>query len=129
MRMKYLTITFVLLVLLAVILAGCQSQITTTQMSEANDEVDRVIKLTANNYSYSETSITVNQGQTVRIELTVSQGLHDWVVDEFSAATSQAGPGNTVTVVFIADEPGEFEYYCSVGNHREMGMVGTLIVE
>ena len=33
------------------------------------------------------------------------------------------------SVTFIADQEGSFEYYCSVGNHREEGMVGTLIVE
>jgi len=32
-------------------------------------------------------------------------------------------------VEFTADTPGEFEYYCSVGQHRANGQVGKLIVE
>ena len=32
-------------------------------------------------------------------------------------------------VQFIADKAGTFEYYCFVGNHRQMGMVGTLTVK
>jgi len=37
-------------------------------------------------------------------------------------------PGTT-SVEFVADQEGAFEYYCSVGNHRQQGMKGTLIVE
>jgi uncharacterized cupredoxin-like copper-binding protein len=32
-------------------------------------------------------------------------------------------------VQFVADKTGTFEFYCSVGNHRQMGMVGTLVVQ
>lgn len=31
-----------------------------------------------------------------------------------------------VLVLFVA---GEFEFYCSIGNHRQMGMKGVLRVE
>ncbi len=146
MKMKKMTGLIFSVILFSLILAGCQDSATVTQMpdpadtepaddtetaadTETADEVDVVIELEATNNVFSEETITVRQGQTVRIELTVTQGFHDWVVDEFSAATEQAGPGNMVSVVFTADEAGEFEYYCSVSNHRAMGMVGTLIVE
>ena len=36
--------------------------------------------------------------------------------------------GEEQTITFVADKTGGFEFYCSVGNHRAMGMVGTLIV-
>src|SRR3989344_2957339 len=35
----------------------------------------------------------------------------------------------TKTVEFTVDALGEFEYYCSVGQHRQNGQVGTLIAE
>ena len=129
MKVKYLIFVVVLFVMFSVILTSCQNQTTTTQMTEPTDDVDLVLKLTAKNFSFSEESITVKKGQTVRIELTITEGMHDWVLDEFSAATKQASSGDTVTVVFTADKSGEFEYYCSVGNHRAQGMIGTLIVE
>ena len=136
------------LVMFSLILAGCQgvptetqstvsdesepqttvSDETLTQSTELSDDLV-VIEIDAFNYAYSLETITVKKGQTVRIELTVTQGVHDWVLDDFSAATNQASAGNMVSVEFIADETGEFEYYCSVTNHRAMGMVGILIVE
>jgi plastocyanin len=80
-------------------------------------------------FGYSQEEIRVNEGDTVTINLTNSGGYHDWVVDEFDAATEKINGGGETSVTFVADETGTFEYYCSVGNHREQGMVGTLIVE
>jgi plastocyanin len=74
--------------------------------------------------------IVVQEGDTVEVTLCVTGGSHDWTVDEFDAATDMVSEGDECsTVEFVADEVGEFEYYCSVGNHREEGMVGLLIVE
>jgi plastocyanin len=80
--------------------------------------------------SDSNPDIVVQQGNTVELTLCVTGGTHDWVVDEFDAATEviSAG-GDCSTVEFVADQAGEFEYYCSVGNHRAEGMVGRFIVE
>ena len=33
------------------------------------------------------------------------------------------------SVTFTVDEAGSYEYFCSIGNHREQGMSGMLIVE
>mgnify|MGYP001580779063 CR=1 FL=1 len=73
--------------------------------------------------------IVVNEGDKVRIEFTSTEGFHDWVVDEFSAATEKVQAGGASSVEFIADKKGTFEYYCSVGKHRANGMFGKFIVE
>ena len=80
-------------------------------------------------FGYSMEEIRVKEGDTVTINLTNSGGMHDWVVDEFSAATDVIPAGGATSVTFVAGKAGTYEYYCSVGNHRERGMVGTLIVE
>jgi plastocyanin len=80
-------------------------------------------------FSFDMKEIKVKKGDTVTINFESSEGFHDWVVDEFSAATKQVQPGTPTSVTFIADKIGEFEYYCSVGSHRAQGMVGKLIVE
>ncbi|MFH1978731.1 MAG: hypothetical protein ABIJ92_05380 [Candidatus Aenigmatarchaeota archaeon] len=72
--------------------------------------------------------LTVNEGDTVRIEFTSTQGFHDWVVDEFDAATERVQTDVSTFVEFVADQKGTFEYYCSVGSHRANGMKGNLIV-
>lgn len=73
--------------------------------------------------------LRVKQGDTVTVTLRSTGGTHDFVIDEFDARTERVNAGQTTTVTFVASETGTFEYYCSVGSHRAMGMVGTFIVE
>ena len=116
-------------IIFAFALSGCQAASDNPQDTQADGEADVVIQLSAEDYSFSEKIITVQKGQRVRIELAVTEGFHDWVVDEFDVATAQVSEGDNTAVEFMADQTGEFEYYCSVGSHRAMGMVGTLIVQ
>lgn len=88
------------------------------------------VKVGATEFSFTPDEIRVNQGDTVRIVFSnTGTMMHDWTLDEFNAATKTIGPGETDTIEFVANKTGEFEFYCSVGNHRAQGMVGTLIVE
>jgi plastocyanin len=81
------------------------------------------------NYKFEPSLITVKKGDKVKITFNSTQGFHDFVVDEFGAATKQIQSPGTEVIEFVADKVGSFEYYCSVGAHRSMGMVGTLKVE
>ncbi len=81
------------------------------------------------NYSFAPATLTVKQGDTVTIIFKNNDGFHDLKIDEFQAATKQIKAGAEDSITFIADKAGTFEYYCSVGKHRQMGMKGTLIVE
>jgi plastocyanin len=83
----------------------------------------------ASNFKFSLNEIKVKQGDTVRINFVNTQGFHDFVLGEFNAKTQQLAAGKSETVEFVADKTGTFEYYCSVGQHRQMGMKGNLIVE
>lgn len=100
-----------------------------TDQATMDSENEVTINLSAENFAYSQEEITVKQGDTVTVVLDITAGTHDFVIDEFDARTDIVSTGETTEVTFVADEVGEFEYYCSVGNHRQMGMVGTLIVE
>lgn len=97
---------------------------TTADMTDAT-----VITLTGKNFEFSTDEIRVKEGETVTIKFTSTGGFHDWRVDEFDAGTEAVNPGEQTSVTFVADKKGSFEYYCSVGNHRERGMKGILIVE
>lgn len=85
--------------------------------------------VTGSNFKFSPTSLKVKKGDTVKITFKNTVGFHDFVIDEFDVQTNQIGEGDEEEVEFVADKVGTFEYYCSVGNHRKMGMVGKLIVE
>lgn len=97
-------------------------------MMEAGD-ADVVFDITGKNFAFSETEMRVKKGQKVTVNFVSTGGFHDWVVDEFNAATERVNTDGSTSVTFVADQTGEFEYYCSVGSHRQLGMVGTLIVE
>ena len=90
---------------------------------------DLTLNLTGINFAFSQEEIRVKKWQTVTINFESTDGYHDWVVDEFNAATDKVNPGTPTSVTFVADTAWEFEYYCSVGSHRANGMIGKLIVE
>lgn len=81
------------------------------------------------NFKFVPNQIKVKKGDTVKIIFKNTGGFHDLKIDEFNVGTKQLQDGAQETVQFVADKAGTFEYYCSVGQHRQMGMKGTLIVE
>ena len=97
--------------------------------SEVMMQEIKTFDLTGKNFAFSQSEIKVKKGDKVKINFKSTDGFHDWVVDEFNAKTSQVNTGGSTSVEFVADQAGMFEFYCSVGRHREMGMVGKLIVE
>ena len=89
----------------------------------------RTFIIKGQNFSFDTKEMSVNKGDTVVINFSSVDGMHDWVIDEFAARTPQIKSGETAKVTFVADKTGTFEYYCSIGQHRAMGMKGKLIVK
>jgi len=85
--------------------------------------------VSGNNFAFVPSIITVNKGDKVKVTFKNSIGFHDFVIDEYGVATKQTQAPTTEVIEFIANKKGSFEYYCSVGSHRMMGMKGTLIVK
>ncbi len=104
-----------------------------TMMASDSGSTDSQVKefvVEGSNFKFLPATITVNKGDTVKVIFKNTGGFHDFVVDEFAGAkTKQIGANAEETIEFVADKAGTFEYYCSVGNHRGMGMVGKLIVK
>ena len=142
---------FLVLLVLSVLVTGCGSSdsngyavVDTQGTNQVTGEVEdttnvqptgevKTFSLEGANFKFTmngveSPNIVVNEGDKVRIELKSGQGFHDWVVDEFSATTPRVKDGESTFVEFTADKKGTFEYYCSVGEHRQMGMKGKLIV-
>lgn len=103
--------------------------------SETNMEITaptgetREFVVNGSKFSFDPAEMSVNRGDTVKITYKNMDGTHDFVLDEFSVKTNILELGQEEVVTFIADKSGTFEYYCSVGNHRQMGMVGKLTVQ
>lgn len=89
----------------------------------------KVVSMEGGSFYYKPNVIRVKKGETVRVEMESVDMMHDFVIDELDVKSEIVRTGDTATVEFVADTVGEFEFYCSVGQHRVNGMVGTLIVE
>jgi nitrite reductase (NO-forming) len=96
-------------------------------IEEAPNQV--VIDVIGVNFSYDVTEIKVKKGDVVTINFASTGGFHDWVIDEFGARTTRVDEGEKTSVTFIANKVGTFQYYCSIGTHRQKGQVGYLVVE
>ena len=98
------------------------------------EEEERVIIITGENYKFmvdgeENPEIKVKVGEKIKIEFTSTEGFHDFVIDELEAKTEKLTAGESTSIEFTADQAGTFQYYCSVGNHRGLGMEGNFIVE
>lgn len=99
-----------------------------TQSSTAPSGPVKEFTVDGSNYEFSPTKIEVNKGDTVKITFKDDDGMHNLVVDGYNVKTNIIKGGSEDTIQFVADKSGTFEYYCSVANHKEEGMVGSLIV-
>ena len=100
---------------------GVSSEVTTGEIKK--------FTVTGKNFSYTPNTLNVNKGDQVEITFINSQGMHDFVVDGYQARTKIIKTGEKEILTFSADKAGTFEFYCSVGEHRQMGMVGKFIVK
>lgn len=92
------------------------------------DVVDGAISIEAGSFYYSPSIIRVKKGETVTLTLNSVSMMHDLIVDELGIKVPITENGTSSTVEFTANTVGDFEFYCSVGEHRSLGQVGRLIV-
>ncbi len=86
-------------------------------------------------FSIAPSDVTVERGATITAEnvgatghnLTIEQDPETSSPSEELAATSTFAGGESDTVE-VDLPPGEYGLVCTVGNHRQLGMVGTLTV-
>lgn len=90
---------------------------------------EQTITIEAGGFYYKPAEIRIKKGQKVKIVMNSVDMMHDFNIDELEVKMPIVKSGETGTVEFTPDTVGTFEYYCSVGQHREKGQVGTLIVE
>ncbi len=76
---------------------------------------------------FSLPEMNVKKGDKVKVKITNTLGMHDFVIDEFTVA-KELPLNQEVIVEFTADKAGEFVYYCSKPGHRAGGQWGTLKV-
>lgn len=106
-----------------------------TQISEVpttSPELGAAVKeftVVGSNFSFSPGTISVNKGDMVKIIFKDDDGTHNLVIDGYNLSTNVINGGSSDLIQFVADKNGSFEFFCSVGSHRDLGMTGTLIVK
>lgn len=108
--------------------AAMEASSTATTTGDAMKGTTKEFAVEGGMFYFKPAVINVKKGDTVKIVFTNKEGMHDWRLDEFNVKTKMTREGDSDTVTFVADKAGTFEYYCSVGNHRAMGMKGSLVV-
>ena len=87
------------------------------------------VTMEANEFRFEPAVIEISQGQEINLTL-VNRGSspHNFVIDELNINTPLVSVGESDTFSFLASEPGVYQYYCRVANHRNLGMEGQLII-
>jgi cytochrome c oxidase subunit 2 len=101
-----------------------QNIVTPTPVDVSNGE----ISVEAGSFYYKPNLIRVKKGEKIKLTLVSVSVMHDFNIDELGVKMPIVKSGSTGTVEFTPDKVGEFEFYCSVGQHRQYGQVGKLIV-
>lgn len=110
--------------------------------------LDGELTVSAFEWGFEPRAIALAQGEEVRIVLQNDGSiLHNLKIEEELSAdvisSESTGPlsadegelfvgadgGQRGVLVFVPQEPGTFVFYCTIQNHRQLGMEGVLVVE
>lgn len=96
--------------------------------SKISTPVVKRISMTASNFSFSPSTLSVKKGDTVILTIKGQEGTHGLAIPDFKVS-KQITEGDTVTVQFIADKTGTFIFFCNIpcgeGHNK---MKGTITV-
>ena len=111
--------------LLALALAGCGSDDSSTSAGTNSS-----LRVSETDFKLDPSSLTVDAAGTVTISAVNDGGTEHALEIEGSGVeeeTDTIAPGESAEVT-VELKPGRYEMYCPIGNHRELGMEGTIVV-
>ena len=88
----------------------------------SGQEIDLVARQPAAG-GWSRERIVVNQGERVRLRIRSEDVVHGFAIGRIGVEAGPIEPGKVVIVEFVADQAGEFTYYCTMWcdpNHARM---------
>lgn len=105
---------------------------TTPEPEPEPEVVGPVLKsftMTAKQWEFVPSTITVNEGDIVNLSITSTDVAHGFSLRQFGVS-ADLQPGKTVQVEFVADKKGTFSFICNVFCGSGHGsMKGSLVVE
>ena len=102
----------------------------TRQVNGGADVEDvKIIDVTASRFQFEPATISVAQGDKVRLRLHSADGTHGFAIKAFRVKALIPKVGEAVTVEFVADQEGTFDFTCSeYCGTRHGAMKGRLVV-
>jgi uncharacterized cupredoxin-like copper-binding protein len=91
------------------------------------------VNLTATDFKFNPSETTVSSGKVTFNEKNDGQVTHSLEIEDVTPGHDEelegnVSPGQSGTLT--ADlKPGKYEFYCPVGNHKQMGMEGEITVK
>jgi len=82
-------------------------------------------------YRFSKSAYTFKANDKINVTLKNAVGdinQHALIIDEFNVKLENVAVSDSKSVIFTATKAGTFKFYCNVGNHRTLGMEGTLTI-
>jgi uncharacterized cupredoxin-like copper-binding protein len=140
---RHFAAVFVVAAALAMPIAGCgggddDDSADTGGAAEASTTTGAVgpdthtVDLSAADFKFNPSEVTLKRGDVTFKLTNDGQAPHALEIedvngqDEETEGEVQPGDSQTLTVNM---PPGTYEFYCPVGNHKEMGMVGEITVQ
>jgi plastocyanin len=135
----------VLVIAVAAIAAGCggdddddgaTTAATTQETTGGGDGAGEAQTVSMTEFEFDPNDLSVTAGDTLTAEntgstvhnLTIEEGPDPEKATKELAATPDVTAGQSAELKVDVD-PGEYSIVCTIGNHRELGMIGTIKVD
>ncbi len=100
-----------------------------TTLQPATGASVKEFKMTAKQWEFQPSTITVNKGDLVKLSVTSVDVSHGFGLPDFNVSEFLS-PGKTVNIEFVADKVGSYSFFCNVAcGVGHSGMRGVLIVQ
>lgn len=91
---------------------------------------EKEIVISGSEFSFSPNAITLKAGEETQIRFkNTGKVPHNLTISELGVSTRTIPGGQEDVITVTAPKAGEHTVYCSVGTHKQMGMVGKMEVK
>ena len=115
-------------IMLLLALSAMAAGMSARQVSGDGEDV-KIVDVTASRFQFDPATITVTEGDRVRLRLHSMDRDHAFAIKAFRVKALIPRAGEAITVEFVADRAGSFDFtcaeYCGTGHAR---MKGRMVV-
>jgi plastocyanin len=116
-------------VALGLALAGCGGDEGDDEAAAPSGPPIETVTISATDFKFDPASVELDKPAVYTFRL-VNDGDAPHALEIEGAGieeeTEEVAPGSSAELTVELEEGGEYELYCPIGNHRELGMEGTL---